>query len=96
MVDYGVKYFALFKAIAGGIDRSEKFYENFARMDDQRTLFHDAVSSGTGHRNDGNCRFDGHDDGTFLEFLQSPVMAASAFRVDQERLPLLHGFDGFF
>src|SRR5690349_18081862 len=81
-----VELLAVVEGIDCRIDGSEKFDENFAGMDDQGTLFHNAVSAGAGHRHDRHSCLDGHDDSPLLELLEAAIGAARTFGVDEKRL----------
>jgi hypothetical protein len=93
---YFVELFAVFERVAGGVYGIEKFDEDFAAVDDQRALFHDAVSAGASDRDDGDAGLDGHDDRALFEILQAAVGAAGAFGVNEEGLAFLHGRDSLF
>src|ERR1700721_1473695 len=91
-----VEVFALVESVLGGVNGWKEFDQDFARADFQFSLFHDAVSVGTGNRHQRNAGLDGHHRGSLLEFLQAAVGAARALGINQKTLPALQRFGGFF
>ena len=95
VVDFLDQGFAVVEGVGSGVDGIEEFHENFTGMDDEFAFFHNAVRAGAGDRNHRNTRLDGHDGSSLLELLEAAVGTARAFGVDQERLSVAQGLDGF-
>ena len=79
----------------GSVDGIQEFDEDFAGMDVDFALFHDAMRAGTGHRDDGNTGLDGHNGSSLLEWLEAAIGTPRTFGIDEERLAVAEGFDGF-
>src|SRR5947209_6425018 len=65
-------------------------------MNDQRPLFHDAVSARARHRNDRHSRIDGHHHRPFLKTLEASIGTPRALGVNQERLSSAKSIGGLF
>src|SRR5438445_10600179 len=65
-------------------------------MNDQRALFHDAVSARARHRNDRHSRIDGHYHRPFLKTLEASIGTSRALGINQERLSSAKSFGGLF
>jgi hypothetical protein len=85
----------LVQGVLRGVNGIQEFDENFAGIDVELALFHDAMGAGTGYRNNWDARLDGHDRSSLLEWLEAAIGTAGAFRIDEEGLAVAQGFDGF-